>query len=165
METPFPPRSVNVDSPEKSIDCGRPRKYAIEYIDRLLVGTTYHDLVELSSAILSSPRFTRGAPDYGLPRFAFILSETLLWFAQATRSGVWTYYEATPEARQSAMLAALRADAPKEIAAWYERGMRDWEGEEKTIPIDVWIRANDEAVHEWLRSLTRANRSAVLDLT
>src|SRR4051812_46254302 len=102
------------------------RKYAIQYIDRLLAGTTYHDLVEISSALRSSPQFTVTAPDLGLPPFALVFVEMLAWFAQAIRSGVSTYYEATPANHQAAMAGALRAFAPEEFAVWYERGMADW---------------------------------------
>src|SRR5438874_6346073 len=107
------------------------RKYAIQYIDGLVDGETYHDLVELSSAMCSSPHYRSTAPDYALPIFAFVFAETLLWFAQAIRSGVWTYYEATPLSRQQAMAAALRAHAPQGFADWYERGMADWQDEQK----------------------------------
>ena len=106
-----------------------PRKYAIEYIDRLLADTTYDSLAELSSVMFSGEQFDNALPDFGLPRFAFLFVETLLWFAQGSRSGVWTYYEATSQARQQAMSDALRADAPVGFATWYEQGMRDWEDE------------------------------------
>jgi hypothetical protein len=57
-----------------------PRKYATEYIDRLLADGTYESLVHLSAAICSA-QFDDGLRDYGLPRFAFLFAETLLWFA------------------------------------------------------------------------------------
>lgn len=141
------------------------RKYAVEYIDRLLRGETCHDLVELSQAVCSSPQFTLQAPDYGLPPFAFVFAETLLWFAQAIRSGVWTYYEATPAARQRAMAAALRAHAPDGYAEWYERGMADWGDEQRIVAVDDWIEANEDAANTWLRQLARANREALLAMT
>lgn len=141
------------------------RKYAVEYIDRLLDGETYHDLVELSSAMCSSPQYASRSPDYGLPTFAFVFAETLLWFAQAIRSGVWTYYEATPVPRQHAMAAALRAQAPQGFADWYERGMTDWQDEQKIGAVDEWIEASDDAANVWLRHLARENREALLDMT
>src|SRR5262245_11510842 len=109
--------------------CGMPRKYATEYVERLLADDTYESLVQLSSLICSSAQFDTESPDYGLPRFAFLFAETLLWFAQAQRSGVWTYYEATPLKRQDAMANALREAAPEDFASKYERGMRDWQDE------------------------------------
>jgi hypothetical protein len=73
------------------------RKYAVEYIDRLMAEATYLDLVNLSSVICSSGRFKTTLRDHGLPQFAFLFAETLLWFAQANRSGVCTYYEPTSD--------------------------------------------------------------------
>ena len=141
------------------------RQYAVRYIDRLLDGDTYHDLVDLSSAMCSSPQYASQAPDYGLPTFAFLFAETLLWFAQAIRSGVWTYYEATPTPRQRALAAALRAHAPAGFADWYERGMSDWQDEQKIQAVDEWMEANDHAANAWLRRLARENREALLAMT
>ena len=141
-----------------------PRKYAIEYIDRLLADTTYDALAELSSVICSGEQFDNSQPAFGLPRFAFLFVETLLWFAQAQRSGVWTYYEATSQARQQAMLEAVRA-APEGFATWYEQGMRDWKDETRIDAVDKWMEANDDAAHAWLRTLATTNRDALLDLT
>jgi hypothetical protein len=142
-----------------------PRKYATEYIDRLLAEATYENLTALSAAICSSAQFTAASPDYGLPQFAFLFAETLLWFAQAARSGVWTYYEAASPARQDAMLIALPQAAPHEFALWYERGMHDWRDETGIAAVDDWIEANDEAAHEWLRALVRQNGETLLELT
>ena len=124
-----------------------PRKCATEYVDRLLADGTYEALVHLSSAICSSARFDLGLSDYGLPRFAFLFAETLLWFAQGNRSGVWTYYEATPQDRQHAIANALRDAAPEEFALMYEQGMRDWQDEAKIAALDAWMHAHDEAAH------------------
>jgi hypothetical protein len=142
-----------------------PRKYSVEYIDRLLTEATYGSLVDLSSAICSSPQFKGTLGNYGLPQFAFLFAETLLWFAQANRSGVGTYYEATSRARQDAMAAALWEAGPEEFASWYERGMHDWSDENRITAVDTWMMANDEAANEWLRTLVRRNREILLQLT
>jgi hypothetical protein len=141
------------------------RKYATEYIDRLLTEATYEDLAALSAAICSSARFNAASPDYGLPQFAFLFAEILLWVAQAIRSGAWTYYEATSPARQDAMLIALRQAAPPEFALWYERGMHDWREETRIAALDDWIEANDDVAHEWLRTLVRRSCEALFELT
>ena len=141
------------------------RKHTIDYIARLLDGNAYGDLIELSSAMLSSPRFAADAPDYGLPQFALLFVEALQWFAQANRSGVWTYYEATPISRQHAMAAALRDQAPPNFADWYERGMADWTDERKIRAVDEWMEANDNSAHAWLRKLVRENSEALFALT
>ncbi len=137
------------------------RNYAVQQIDRLIDGETYHDLVELSSVMRSSQQYALQAPEYGLPTFAFLFVETLLWFAQAIRSGVWTYYEATPATRQRVMAAALRAHGPAGFADWYERGMADWQDELRIRVVDDWIEANDDAANAWLRLLARENREAL----
>lgn len=141
------------------------RKYAVQYIDRLLDGETYHDLLELSSAILSSPLLTPDAPDRGLPRFAFLFTETLVWFAQAMRSGVRTYYEATPATRQAAMAVGLRIAAPDGFAGWYERGMLDAKDQQKIRAVDRWMEASDDDAHAWLRQLARDHREALFAIT
>ena len=141
-----------------------PPKFATAYVDRLLADSTYESLAELSSAICSSARFNAELRDYGLPRFAFLFVETLLWFAQGERSGAWTYYEATPQARQDAMLDTLRRDAPEEFSSWYERGMHDWSDEIRIAAVDTWIEAHGEATYRWLRALAANNRVTLLEL-
>jgi hypothetical protein len=140
-----------------------PPKYAPQYVDRLLASEAHEDLATLSSMICSSARFNQEASDYGLPQFAFLFVETLLWFAQAVRSGAWTYYEATPPERLDAMLAALAEAAPKEFSLWYEKGMRSWRDDTVT-DVDDWMKSNDEAANAWIRTLLRHNRDAVLEL-
>jgi hypothetical protein len=142
-----------------------PRKYAAEYIEGLLARANYEDLVNLSSAICGSSQFMATSPDYGLPQSAFLFIETLLWFAQGIRSGIWTFYEATSQTRQDAMAAALREAGPEEFASWYERGMHDWRDETQIGAVDNWIEANDEVANHWLRGLVRRSRETLLELT
>jgi hypothetical protein len=139
-----------------------PRKYAVAYIDALLAEG---DLAEISSAIKSDARFSSSATDYGLPLFAFLLDEILTWTADSLRSGVWQYYKITPLVRQEFTAAALRDLAPREFATWYQHGMRNWRDQREIAKVDDWIEANDEALRGWLRSLTRANRDAILEWT
>ncbi len=141
------------------------RKYSTSYVDELLAKAGYADLVELSSVICSSTRFKADAPDYGLPEFAFVFVEALAWFAQAIRSGVWTYYEATTLERQAAMLGALRTIGPAKFAEAYESGCLHWRDEQSINVVDKWIEANEEVAANWLHSLARTNRQRMLDLT
>jgi hypothetical protein len=143
-------------------------KYAPEYIDRLLAKATYQDLVTLSSAMVGCAH-SEGTPEsasekYGLPQFAFLFVETIVWCAQAIRSGVWTYYEATPVSRQREMAAALRHAAPEKFALWYERGMRDWRDEGRIADVDNWIETNETLIHDWLTCFVRRNREALMEL-
>ena len=73
----------------------------------------------------------------------FLLVEMLCWSAQAIRSGVWTYYEATGTSRQEAMYQALRQYAPNGFAETYLQGMQDWRDQSLIRVIDDWIGAND----------------------
>src|SRR5262245_47672437 len=140
-----------------------PHKYAPQYIDRLVVADSYEDLVMLSSMVCASRRFKQSSKDYDLPQFAFLFVETLLWFSQAVRSGVSTYYEATPPDRQNAMLAGLAEAAPRDFSYWYEQGMRSWR-DDAVFAVDDWMRANDEVANTWMRTLLRRNRDALFEL-
>jgi hypothetical protein len=136
------------------------RKYSSRYWDSLFSSREYGRLVDLSSAVCSCSVFRPDDPEYGLPRAAFTFVEGLLWFAQANRSGVWTYFESTPQPRQSAMLDALETgDAPPGFAAHYALGMRDWKAEDKSAQVDSWIRAHDAENNEWLWHVAEEHRS------
>jgi hypothetical protein len=100
-------------------------RFGSKYIDELIAGDEYGQLAEISAIFCGCARFSRRAPDYGLPPVGFMFVETLLWFAHAIRSGVWTYFEATPVLRQEAMFLTLREHAPQGFADWYKRGMQD----------------------------------------
>jgi hypothetical protein len=141
------------------------RRFSVEYVDKLLAVADYGPLAELSAIAWGSPMFSRNAPEYGLPRPLFVVVEGLCWLSQAIRSGVWTYYEATPRARQDAMCKALRERAPGDVADFYERGMTDWEDEDKMRAVDQWIEANEGPLLHWLRDFAVENRGAVLEGT
>jgi hypothetical protein len=131
-------------------------------IDAVIHGNQYGDLVKLSQALAASPRFSMRAADWGFPLVAFVHLECLCWFAQAIRSGVWIYYEATPLERQNLMLSALETFAPPDFAVHYAQGMRDWEDEEKIDAVDRWIEDNDERANAWLREHAREHRDELL---
>lgn len=131
-------------------------------IDSVISGSKYGDLVQLSQALGASPRFSFKATDWGLPLAAFVHLECLCWFAQAIRSGVWTYYEATPLERQKLMLSALEKFAPTDFAPHYAQGMRDWEDEDKIDAVDQWIESNDKRAWAWHREHARNHREELL---
>jgi hypothetical protein len=141
------------------------RRFGVDYVDELLAVADYGPLAEISSIACGSPMFSMSAPQYGLPRPLFVFTECLCWLSQAIRSGVWTYYEATPRARQEALCKALQDSAPRAVAEFYERGMIDWEDEDKIGRVDRWIEANEGALLRWLRDFAAANRDAVLEVT
>lgn len=91
--------------------------------------------------------------------FGFV--ESLLWFAQAHRSGVWTYYNATPGSRQNVMLRALESDAPDEFATYYALGMRDWQDALRIKVVDGWMQDHEEVNNRWLWRLVSEHRPMI----
>jgi hypothetical protein len=84
--------------------------------------------------------------------------EALAWFAQATRSGVWTYFEATMPERQQAMYEALVKFGPHGFAERYQFGMHRWRDSSAIAPLDFWIESNDDRASEWMRTVLREHR-------
>jgi hypothetical protein len=83
----------------------------------LFVAREYDGLVWLSALICGSEVFDPQEPAYGLEPPLFLFVEALAWFAQAIRSGVWTYFETTPVGRQQRMLALLKTIGPSEFGS------------------------------------------------
>jgi hypothetical protein len=131
-------------------------KFTQAYLDALFSAPEFEKLVEIAGYFYGSEEYRRDAPDFGLPQPAFVFQETLTWFSQAIRSGVWTYYEATPRVRQEAMHRALECEAPSGYAATYSLGMETWEDDLKCQGIDEWIAAHENDCNQWLWCL--ANR-------
>lgn len=115
-----------------------------DYLDRLCAQRDYMGLVWISSALCGSRKFDQSDASFGLPLPFFCLVERLTWFAQGIRSGAWTYFEATPIPRQSAMLESLRADTlHQDFTKQYEFGMREWRAPSQHPMLDDWIDSND----------------------
>ena len=91
--------------------------------------------------------------------------EAQCWLAQSLRSDAWTYYEATPQLRQEALLNELRQWSPPEYADWYDRGMADWTDQVKIRAVDSWIKAHEDDCFRWLRQLIGEARNIVMELT
>jgi hypothetical protein len=139
-------------------------RFSANYLEALFVSREYEKLAELSAIICGSPGFRAEAPDYGLPMPAFTFVECLLWFAQAVRSGVWTYFEATPTNRQQALLGALERLAPSGFAKRYAFGCQFWRDEMKMKELDQWMDSHDEENTVWLWSLVNAHRHTIQEL-
>lgn len=132
---------------------------APSYINRVFQDADYQGLVWLTSWICAADAFDMNAADYGLSQPLFVLVEGLSWFAHSARSGVITYFEATPPERQTAMLQALEAEgAPDQFAEKYRLGMNTWKNPTKAAELDRWLDENDEANNRYLWSLARAHR-------
>ena len=116
--------------------------------------------MDLSSALCSGSVFRPQELQYGLPLPAFTFVESLLWFAQAQRSGVWTYFESTPPERQAAMLQTLESNpAPAGFAEHYALGMNNGKDVEKLDVVDLWIRAHDVDNNAWLWRIADEHRA------
>jgi hypothetical protein len=100
------------------------RKFSQAYLDQLFSAPDFSKFVEINNYLVGSDAYDRSQPTYGFPGPVFVFKESLIWFSQAIRSGVWTYHEATPPFRQEAMLRALKEHAPKGFAAKYAFGMK-----------------------------------------
>ncbi len=135
--------------------------YGKAYLDSLIASRDHGKLVELSTILCGSATFRRSEPDYGFPGPVFVFVESVLWFAQAIRSGVWTYYEATPISRQQAMLRALESEAPAGFATQYALGMRCWQDETKIEEVDRWIADHDGEHNLWLWRLVNEHRPSI----
>ncbi|MBI2837560.1 MAG: hypothetical protein HYX75_04560 [Acidobacteria bacterium] len=136
-------------------------KFSRPYLDKLFSSAEYSQLVELSGILCGSEIFDPDEPDYGFPTPVFVLVESLVWFAQASRSGVWSYFEATPMARQQAMLRALEREAPGGFALQYAMGMRDWQVKTRMKKVERWMKAHEEENNFWLWRLAWAHRASI----
>ena len=132
-------------------------RYSERYLEALLEGSQYDSLVELQGLLLVLPDYDVSQPALGLPPYFFVVVEALQWFAQGSRSGAWTYFEATPTQRQQAMTEALRQLGADELARWYRYGIEHWKDSSAIAELDHWMEATDAAAHQWLRTLLRAH--------
>lgn len=136
-----------------------------DYLQRLCTAREYEGLVWISGVLCGSAHFRPDDTAYGLPSAAFEVVERLWWFAQGTRSGTWTYFEATPPERQRAMLTRLEADASyPAFGEQYQIGMRDWRTPSALGSVDTWLEANDELNNNIIWQIICANRELVQEL-
>ena len=128
-------------------------RFTKKNIDQLLESSDYMTLVELQAIIFGLPKCSHSLPDYGLPIPAFVFVEALTWFAQANRSGVWTYFEATTIERQEAMLSALQLFGAPSFAEKYQFGIANWQDIKEMKTLDCWMAETDNICTVWLREL------------
>jgi hypothetical protein len=133
-------------------------RYSDEYLDELLARSDEVALAELQAILFSWHGRDTLQADYGLPSAIFVYVETVTWFAQAIRSGAWTYYEATPLTRQQAMREALGVWAPQDYAEQYGFGMSYWKDKRGIDALDKWMREREESCNDWLMQLLRRHR-------
>jgi hypothetical protein len=138
--------------------------YTADFVDRVFASRDYGGLVWLSGLVCGQPGFQLKDRSYGLPPLQFLFVESLLWFAQARRSGVWTYFEATPAGRQEHMRALLAAHGPDGFGERYAEGMATWREPDATDGLDRWIDANFSLNSDFLWGLAVQHRQWLDDL-
>jgi hypothetical protein len=139
-------------------------RFTDAYIDRLLASRKFDALVELQGIFWGWSGLAAHHPQYGLPVPVFIFIESLNWFSQAIRSGVWSYFEVTPIERQEAMYAELQCLAPTGFAEQYRQGIKHWRDQAKMKNLDRWVSENESACDDWLFKLLLAHRQELRPL-
>jgi hypothetical protein len=137
------------------------RKFGQAYLEGLFSAPDLSKFVEINGYLVGSDAYDRSQPTYGFPVAVFVFKQSLICFSQSIRSGAWTFYEATPPARQEAMFRELKEHAPEELAAQYARGMKDWRNRSKIARVDQWIRAREDVCHHWFWDLLLDHRPAI----
>lgn len=134
-------------------------RYSSHYLDQLLDQRDYAALVDLQAIATGWEGFDPGAPSFGCPRPVFAVFEMLTWLAQAVRSGVWTYYEATPPDRAECMLEALDALDAATLRQKYAQGRAHWRDAEACAELDDWIGDHEPALVAWAFGVLEAHRA------
>lgn len=139
-------------------------KLSQAYLAALFTPGSYGNLVEISTLLCGSSQFSPEKGDYGLNVQLFLLVEGLAWFAQSTRSGACTYFEATDPKRQTFMLAALKADGPEAFAQQYAFGAAHWRDKEAMEQLDQWMGEMDYENNNWLWRVAQNQQSQFLQV-
>ena len=137
-----------------------------EYLKKLCDEKDYFGLCWLSSVLCGSTRFEAKDPTYGLPSALFLLVEGLTWFAQGQRSGVWTYFEATPIVHQRAMVKAFQEQEwPSDFSEHYLLGMENWRNSENIFMLDRWLVKKDDINNALLWEIVANNGKLIQETT
>ncbi|WP_409303171.1 hypothetical protein [Pseudomonas sp. KCJK8993] len=137
--------------------------YSAAYVDQLIDSRSYEAMAMLG-AHMEAAAPAPDQPDLGLPPVLFVYLEALTWFAQSVRSGAWTYFEATPHARQQAMRAGLLALGCDRWLERYVFGMDHWTDEASMAELDRWIDASEPEQASWLLQLLDTQRDRLKQL-
>ena len=132
-------------------------RYSTSYLAQLLERRDYTALVDLQGVALGWEGFSKDDPSFGWPLPVFVVFELLTWLAVADRSGVWTYYDATPVARLNCVLTALDKLQAVELHRQYGYGKDHWKDEKASEALDHWIRAFEQTLIDWAFAVLRDN--------
>jgi len=134
-------------------------RYSTHYLDQLLAQRDYGALCDLQAIATGWDGFDPAAPSFRYPRPVFAVFEMLTWLAQADRSGVWTYYEATPPDRVECMLDALDALDAATLRQRYAQGWAHWRDPDACGALDGWIRDHEPALIAWTFDVLDTHRA------
>ena len=128
-------------------------RYSTQFLSQLLDRHDYAALVDLQGVAMGWSGFDMGHPTFGWPRPIFVVFELLTWLAQADRSGVWTYYEATPVGRLECAAATLDYLNAVELLQNYVYGKDNWRDLDAIGKLDSWISENEDNIITWAFSV------------
>jgi hypothetical protein len=132
-------------------------RYSAQYVAQLIAQQDYGALVDLQGIALGWDRFDANDPSFGWPQPIFVVFEILTWLAQGDRSGVWTYYEATPLTRHDRVVVALEALQAAELRRQYVYGKEHWRIAEAIGQLDNWLSENEQSTIRWAFSVLLAH--------
>jgi len=126
-----------------------------EYVHRLLQNEDILGLHRLFIAL---------GIDRQLPDSCLIFSSVLTWIS-ATRSGAWTYYEATSPTKQQALLDSLtNHQTLKFLAEQYQFGMENWQTENALNDLDRRLDQNEKRIHQLLIEAVKEDEETLVRL-
>ena len=127
-------------------------RYSAGFLDRLYSTGSIYDLWSELSTI---------ERHHSLPKGSWTFCRLVEWFS-ASRSGIWTYYEATPLSQQEQLVGELDAFLDLAgIARYYRLGMATWASEKEIQQIDKWIRQQEQTIESALIRLARGERELI----
>ena len=128
-------------------------RYSTQFLSQLLDQHDYAALVDLQGVAMGWSGFDMGHTTFGWPRPIFVVFELLTWLAQADRSGVWAYYEATPVGRLDCTAATLGYLNAVELRQNYVYGKDNWRDFDAVGKLDSWISENEDTIIKWAFSV------------
>lgn len=132
----------------------RPR-YSTDYLERTYGGQSVFDLWSLLTTL---------ERHVSLPEGSWLFCRLVEWMS-STRSGVWTYYEATSEALQAQISNSIRRYPELHaISEYFDRGMRMWKSEDEIGHVDQWLDSNEGQLHASLMQVARVEKALVMKL-
>lgn len=130
-------------------------RYSTDFFDRTYGG---HSVLDLWSLLTTLERH------FSLPERSWLFCRLVEWMS-STRSGVWTYYEATSEALQGQISSAIRRYPELHaISEYYDCGMRTWRSEQEVGQVDQWLDAHEGQLHASLMQAARQEKALVITL-